>query len=739
MPDSESLLESHDSAASDRLDSWKEIAAYLGRDLRTVRRWEKAEGLPVHRHVHSKRATVYAFEAELDGWLNGREERKVHGDTATADRRRPLAYALAISVAAALIVPAYLFWMRPAFLGLGTSGASAKGDGALGGANHDPKYTILFGESPTGRSARQALFDISPSGDRGVFRVTRDGEPRQLYIYEQSGAVVRPLLNDLGPWQGFRYPSWSPSGHLIAYVADRLAEPGTETVDGEPDLVSAIFVVSPDGGKPRQIGTTMSNVSGVCWTPDGQSLTYLDATRDGIHTVSLDGSGIKTISADTAAFISFGGYSPDGRWLAIIVRPETELRGEYREIRILPATGGQAVSLPTGQTLFVSLTWAPDSSSIYFTPTVNELNIWKQRIDPKTGAPQGDPVQVTFFSGTMPDHPKFIDGGQRIAFVLTTGGAWINVADASSPTKSRGAATGMYPKLSPDGQVLYFRNWGPTDSGIYAVQRDGGTPLRLADGYRFDTDFELSPDGAIIAYVTSANNEPALFTVSTHGGEPRLLVDFDKPTRAVPRWSPDSSLLAYAHESDHYVLPADGGTPKKLAELPRWDAWSLQWSPDGEFIAVLGYPAGVEGEFNAVFVVPASGGELRQLTPAVDLKWTLQWHPDGQRLTYQVYLDDSFHDSETRQVFLDGRPASSLGDRPLTRNQWGRWAPDGRLFYFVSSSGGRMNLHVYDEATGDESLFANNAKLPIWSRDGKTMAWVTMKRTRQIWTMSDFR
>ena len=35
----------------DRLDSWKEIAAYLNRGVRTVRRWEREEGLPVHRHA----------------------------------------------------------------------------------------------------------------------------------------------------------------------------------------------------------------------------------------------------------------------------------------------------------------------------------------------------------------------------------------------------------------------------------------------------------------------------------------------------------------------------------------------------------------------------------------------------------------------------------------------------------------------------------------------------------------
>ena len=40
------------SPSEDRLDSWKEIAAYLNRDVTTVQRWEKREGMPVHRHVH---------------------------------------------------------------------------------------------------------------------------------------------------------------------------------------------------------------------------------------------------------------------------------------------------------------------------------------------------------------------------------------------------------------------------------------------------------------------------------------------------------------------------------------------------------------------------------------------------------------------------------------------------------------------------------------------------------------
>ncbi len=55
------------------LQSWKEIAAYLQRDARTARNWEKEEGLPVHRHSHKSRSSVYAYPIEIDAWRAGRK------------------------------------------------------------------------------------------------------------------------------------------------------------------------------------------------------------------------------------------------------------------------------------------------------------------------------------------------------------------------------------------------------------------------------------------------------------------------------------------------------------------------------------------------------------------------------------------------------------------------------------------------------------------------------------------
>ncbi len=59
----------HHSASEDLLNSWKEIAAYLHRGVRTVQRWEVNLGLPVRRPAGKTRSAVIAMRSELDQWV----------------------------------------------------------------------------------------------------------------------------------------------------------------------------------------------------------------------------------------------------------------------------------------------------------------------------------------------------------------------------------------------------------------------------------------------------------------------------------------------------------------------------------------------------------------------------------------------------------------------------------------------------------------------------------------------
>src|SRR5687767_9775872 len=96
-----------------RLDSWKDIAAYLKRDVSTVQRWEKREGMPVHRHVHDKLGSVYAFRSELDAWRSRSSNLTPQANqVVTWWTRRPLVIVGAILIAISSI--AVTIWRRDA-------------------------------------------------------------------------------------------------------------------------------------------------------------------------------------------------------------------------------------------------------------------------------------------------------------------------------------------------------------------------------------------------------------------------------------------------------------------------------------------------------------------------------------------------------------------------------------------------------------------------------------------------
>ena len=69
MPPTSVMMPTQPRAGLTSLNSWKEISAYLGRGIRTVQRWERDLGLPVHRVGKGPRSPVHAFPSELTAWL----------------------------------------------------------------------------------------------------------------------------------------------------------------------------------------------------------------------------------------------------------------------------------------------------------------------------------------------------------------------------------------------------------------------------------------------------------------------------------------------------------------------------------------------------------------------------------------------------------------------------------------------------------------------------------------------
>jgi hypothetical protein len=105
---------------TDRLDSWKEIAAYLHREIRTVQRWERREALPVHRHVHAKASSVWAFKHQMDAWLHSRN-RPPSEAAPKQEYLEPVSESLNPTLPAATRTPAKtLSWLQNATAGVGS-------------------------------------------------------------------------------------------------------------------------------------------------------------------------------------------------------------------------------------------------------------------------------------------------------------------------------------------------------------------------------------------------------------------------------------------------------------------------------------------------------------------------------------------------------------------------------------------------------------------------------------------
>ena len=139
------------------LESWKEIGAYLLRDARTARRWEKEEGLPVHRHAHKGRPSVYAFPSELDAWKEGRKPAE---DQVDEPERIALWGSPVSSFATGALLLGALLWV-------GNTASEAQAQGVPGIANRMVLQDdeVLLWEPPGGRFSSFTNWDKATNPD----------------------------------------------------------------------------------------------------------------------------------------------------------------------------------------------------------------------------------------------------------------------------------------------------------------------------------------------------------------------------------------------------------------------------------------------------------------------------------------------------------------------------------------------------------------------------------------------
>lgn len=166
--------------ADDRLGSWKEIAAYLKSGVRTVQRWEKLEELPVHRHVHKKLGSVYAYKSEIAAWEAQR--RMVHpsptvSGQGTGTQQVHQVSPVSIGVASAGV---------PSIRSLGSEAPKAKGNRAVSSTVSQPAV-----ESDSRRMVTGGLVLALAAGVGGMF-LTRSAHRSEAK--RQNGRVMLAVL-----------------------------------------------------------------------------------------------------------------------------------------------------------------------------------------------------------------------------------------------------------------------------------------------------------------------------------------------------------------------------------------------------------------------------------------------------------------------------------------------------------------------------------------------------------------
>src|SRR5271155_3181504 len=354
----------------DRLDSWKEIAAYVKRDVKTVQRWEKREGMPVHRHVHDKIGSVYASRAELDTWARGRNLRAPENDgidnatsadavlqptstiSPSTSRARWKLVLLLTVVAVALAIVAIL-WLR---------------------------HTERFWRNPIANARFQTVTDfegleqgaaVSRDGHFVAFLSDRDG-PMDVWVTQVGSGEFHNLTHGSASELAnlsIRTLGFSPDGSLVTFW---IRKPGSSNGDE-----IGVWAVPTLGGEPRPY---LEGVAEFDWSRDGSRLAY--------HT---PGPG-------DPLFVS------DGRVLA-----------ESRPIFTAPA--GLHSHFPL---------WAPDTAYLYFVlgGLPDKLDVW--RIRPEGGSPE----RITSHGGRV-SYPVLL--GRRMLMYLASdpdgSGPWLYSMD----------------------------------------------------------------------------------------------------------------------------------------------------------------------------------------------------------------------------------------------------------------------------------------------------------------------
>lgn len=502
------------------LETWKEIATYLNRDLRTVKRWETTRGLPVHRLPGGPKAAVYALKSELEAWRRGPGLHvEQAGRTEQASSRSHL-----------------LFWAVGAVFLLTLSGAVLW-------RFYRPRPAPAPRVSPlTSYPGVEWFPAFSPDGRQIAFSWNGDRETNyDIYVKLVRAGDPLPLTTD--PAMDL-LPAWSPDGRHIAFVRWHLGAPKFE-----------YWVVPALGGAERRIaeGSITPNAfpmsAGIAWTPDGESLvTTFASSPEEPYRLVLISTGTGEIRRLTNPPADSPGdccpvFSPDGHTLAF-------LRGTPGRVHkpVVLSLAGNYEPAGEARMLDIESCWNPMWSAggrdlLCEVTREGARSLWRIPVR-GTGAPR------PFASiGKLGQHLAIAPEGNRIVYSDFSWEAdvWeVGLSGAKPPVRLI-ASTGsdQLPQLSPDGTRIAFLSNRSGPLALWVCVRDGSKPLALTPVARPHGP-SWSPTGQEIAFTCQVEQDTEdICLIAAGGGSPRRLTD-DLARDILPSWSRDGKWVYFA-------------------------------------------------------------------------------------------------------------------------------------------------------------------------------------------------
>ena len=252
------------------------------------------------------------------------------------------------------------------------------------------------------------------------------------------------------------------------------------------------------------------------------------------------------------------------------------------------------------------------------------------------------------------------------------------------------------------------------DDDIYVMNSNGTNVQRLTNHPARDWGPVWSPTGQQIAFVTVRDGNLEIYVMNADGTSQRNLTNFPGHD-SHPAWSPDGQKIAFTSKrngvEDIYVMDADGANQKNLTNHPA-ESFTCSWSPDGRSIAFASYRDGD----SEIYIMDASGKNPRRLTHMPHGCWHPAWSPDGSQIAFIANESGPLavgpEDYDIYVIDATGENLRDLTKHPA-QDLYPSWSPDGRQIVFMSL--GRKKANEGNEIyvmTANGTHFRNLTKHP---------------------------